>query len=744
MMKLIHILFLSSILILSSCNREDERGIDDILSKMTLQEKIGQMSQLNGENINHNQRFIQKIQDGMVGSVLNSTNPTEVNEIQRIAVEESRLGIPIIFGRDVIHGFKTIFPINVGLAASFNPELIQNSARVWAEEAYQSGVRWTFAPMVDLSRDPRWGRLAESFGEDPYLVTTMGLAVNKGFQQKQSDGLLYMATCAKHFAAYGAVEGGKDYNTVSVPLIELHNVHFRPFKALSDSGVNTFMTSFTEVNGVPASGNKFLLVDILRDSWGFNGFVVSDWGSIKEQITHGYALNTEDAAYKSLVAGVDMEMASTTYVNHIDKLIAEGKISISLIDEAVRRILQLKYNLGLFDNPYVEEISSNNKEKHLALAKEASIQSMVLLKNNDNTLPLNKDIKRLAVVGPMANDRYEQLGTWVFDGDTNLTITPLMALQSFLGTEKIAYTKALKTTRDNNLSGISKAVSVSSSADAILVVVGEESILVGEAHCRANLDLPGAQNELIKKLSETGKPIVLVIMTSRPLTIGNILPMADAVIYAWHPGTMGGPALVDILFGEVSPSGKLPVTFPKAPGQIPIYYSHKNTGRPASKDTWQPMEDIPARPIQTSLGNSNHYMDIGYEPLFPFGYGLSYTNFEYSDPELTSDKMTFDKGIDISTTITNTGDYDADEIVQLYIRDVTASITRPVKELKGFKRVHLLSGETKKVTFSINSSDLAFFNEVGEEIIEEGNFHVWIGANSDAKQKVEFELLKSK
>lgn len=731
--------------ILFSCSKENGRQaeVEKLLSRMTLDEKIGQMCQLHGENASHDTSFLNLVRQGWVGSVLNETDPFQINLLQKIAVEESRLGIPILFGRDVIHGFNTIFPVNLGLAATFNPELIKKCAEVWAREAYQSGIRWTFAPSLDISYDPRWGRIAETFGEDPYLVTLMGLAVNDGFQQKSNDRPLFVATCAKHFTAYGAVEGGRDYNTVSVPEIELYNTYFIPFKALSEAGVNTFMTSFTELNGIPASGNTWLLKEVLKNKWNFKGFVVSDWGSIREQIDHGYASNEKDAALKAISAGVDMEMASTTYRNYLKKLVKDRIIPVTWIDDAVRKILTLKKDLGLFENPYVIISDSTVNPYNLDLALQAAIQSMVLLKNEQSILPFSDNIQSVALIGPMADDKYEQLGTWIFDGDTNLSITPLMAFKAKYGSDNIRYVKALSTTRDHSEKAFGDAVSAARQCDATIVIVGEEAILTGEAHSRAHLDLPGAQQKLIETISKTGKPLVVVIMTSRPLIISTINKLASALIYAWHPGSMGGKALLEIITGKVSPSGKLPVSFPVTEGQIPIYYRHKNTGRPASDESWTRLEDIPVRSFQTSIGNTNHYLDIGFDPLYPFGFGLSYTKFTYSNIQLSSSKINMKETLMVSAILKNEGNFDAEEVVQLYIQDITAGYTRPVKELKALKRVFLKSGESKKIEFPVSARELLFYNAKGQELLEEGFFNVWIGGDSQSKLKTVFQLTKS-
>lgn len=716
--------------------------IENILSQMTIEEKIGQMSQVNSPGGLLAEDFRDAIKNGKIGSVLNEARPEAIREMQRFAVEESRLGIPLLFGRDVIHGFKTIFPINIGLAATFNPELIQQGAEIAAHEATSVGINWNFAPMVDVSRDPRWGRMAESFGEDPLLVTKMGLAMLRGFQGEKLSLPYTMAACAKHFAGYGAAEGGRDYNTSNIPDVELWNTYFPPFKALTEAGISTFMTGFNELNGIPASGNIFLFREVLREQWEFKGFVVSDWASIIEMIEHGFAADYKDAAKKAMLAGVDMEMASTSYHDYLKELVNSGVIAEELLDDAVRRILKVKFDLGLFENPYADKdkVIVIPPAEHLEAAKQTAIQSFVLLKNEHKTLPLSKNLSKVAIVGPMAHDRYEQLGTWVFDGDTTLSVTPLMAFQEFLGNEKVNYAKGLQTSRTRSTKGFEEAVKAARQSDAVVIFAGEESIITGEAHSRAYLDLPGAQNELIIEISKTGKPVILVIMTPRPLTIGEISEYADAVLYAWHPGTMAGPALVDVLFGIESPSGKLPVTFPIAPGQIPIYYSHKNTGRPASESTFVPLDEIPVRSFQTSLGNTSHYLDIGFKPLYPFGFGLSYTTFDYTNLKLSQRNIGLTESINITFTLTNSGDSEADEVVQLYIRDMVASITRPVKELKDFQRVRLQPGESKILSFTLHPDQLGFYDQHGNFQIEPGEFQLWVGGSSEATLQQNFTI----
>lgn len=729
----------------ASTQSDGNQLVDSLLLQMTLQEKLGQLNQLNSDAGDNLLRLKEAIARGEVGAVLNEVRPKVIRELQRIAVEESSNRIPLLFGRDVIHGFKTVFPINLGMAATFNPELIEEGAVAAAREATNEGINWNFAPMVDVSRDPRWGRMAESFGEDPYLVTRMGLAMLKGFQGNKPGEQHTMAACAKHFAGYGAAEGGRDYNTVSIPEIELWNTYFPPFLALEEAGVATFMTGFNELNGIPATGNRFLFREVLKERWGFQGFVVSDWSSVTEMLAHGFAATPRDAAMLALQAGVDMEMASTAYSNHLKELVSSGIISEELINDAVRRILVVKHSLGLFQNPYAPSSAGSrfNASEHLDLAKKMAIQSLVLLKNDAKLLPLQPNAGSIAVIGPMANDRYEQLGTWVFDGDTNLSVTPLMAIRDLVGRDNVLYAKGLKTTRTDSREGFAEALSAARQAATVVFFAGEEAILTGEAHCRASLELPGIQNELITALADLGKPIVLVVMTSRPLAIGTLIEKVDAVLYAWHPGTMGGVALADVLFGFEVPSGKLPVTFPHHEGQIPVYYAHKNTGRPATKESFVPMNQIPVRSFQTSLGNTSHYLDIGFKPLFPFGYGLSYTTFMYSNLSLSSERVRLnDDSLSVAIDLANTGTYAAEEVVQLYVRDKVASITRPVKELKAFKRVAVKPGETKKVFFSLDVRQLGFYNAQGDYLIEPGDFQLWVGGSSDSGLTHDFSIIQ--
>lgn len=709
-------------------NTEIENKVETLLHKMTLEEKLGQMNQLSPWDF---EDLAKRVRKGEVGSILNVVNPEEVNKIQKIAVEESRLGIPLIVSRDVIHGYKTIFPIPLGQAATFNPEVVKEGARVAAIEASADGIRWTFAPMIDVARDPRWGRIAESCGEDPYLNAVMGTAMIKGYQGDSLNDPTAIAACAKHFVAYGAAEGGRDYNSTFIPERVLRNVYLPPFKAAADAGCATFMTSFNDNDGVPSTANSFVLKDVLRKEWKYDGMVVTDWASALEMVNHGFCTDGKDAAEKSVNAGVDMEMVSETFIQNLKQSIAENKVSIETIDNAVRNILRLKFRLGLFDNPYVVTPQTvKYAEKHLQTAKTAAEQSVILLKNENQTLPFTDKIKTLAVIGPMADAPYEQMGTWVFDGEKEHTQTPLAAIKEMYGDRvKVLFEKGLDYSRDKNTTGIARAVNAARQADAVVVFVGEESILSGEAHSLANLNLQGAQSQLIKELAATGKPVVTVVMAGRQLVIADEVKVSDAMLYSFHPGTMGGPAIADILFGKVNPSGKTPVTFPRMSGQVPIYYAQHKTGRPANP-TEMLIDEIPVEAGQTSVGCRSFYLDAGNSPLFPFGYGLSYTTFEYSNLSLASDKLTAQDTLSISFTLKNTGKYDGTEVVQLYVQDKVGSVTRPVKELKRFQRVTLKAGESTQVSLSLPVSELAFWGYDMNYTVEPGDFTLWVGTNS--------------
>jgi beta-glucosidase len=722
-----------------SCSEADT-GKDDndiraekMLAQMTLDEKIGQMSQLNISFFMDPEQLRTAVRDGRCGSLLNFFGAEQVNEIQRIAVEESRLGIPLIIGRDVIHGYRTIFPIPLGMAASWNPEIVKKAFRISAIEASTQGIKWTFAPMIDITWDPRWGRIAEGCGEDPVLASAMARAMVEGIQGDSLTDPTSLAACAKHYVGYGFAEAGRDYNTTYISEPVLRNVVLKPFKAAKDAGALTFMSAFNDLNGVPTSANEFTLKQILRKEWGFDGFVVSDWGSITELVNHGYAIDEKDAAAKAINAGVDMEMATTSYFDNFKALLDEKKITLEQIDDAVRNILRVKYKLGLFENPYVDTEAQKKMldPSFLEHARTVARQSTVMLKNDNKTLPLNAGkISSVAVIGPLADAPRDQLGTWCFDGLPENSVTPLTAIKDLLGEKKVNYVEGLKYSRDKKTDEFKAALSAALRSDVILFFAGEEWVLSGEGQSRGEIDLPGAQSELISELAKTGKPLVIVVMAGRPLAIGDELKESDAVLYAWHGGTMAGPALADLIFGKESPSGKLPVTFVKGSGQIPFYYYRNSTGRPASDKSWTPIDSIPTEDQQNSLGYKSFHLDYGFTPLLPFGFGLSYTTFTYSDLVLSSQVMGIDGSITVRAKVTNSGTYDADEIVQLYVRDRVGSITRPIKELKGFKRVTIKQGETADVEFTLTGNDLAFFN--GKvTLTEPGEFDVWVGPNSD-------------
>lgn len=719
--------------------------IQALLRQMTLAEKIGQMSQVGAGEGHPPETLGDRLRAGLIGSVINVVDAGILNELQRIAVEESRLGIPLLIGRDVIHGFKTIMPIPLGQAASWNPELAEKGARVAAMEAAKAGINWTFAPMIDISRDARWGRIAESFGECVLLTSEMGAAMVRGFQGDDLAATGSIAACGKHFAGYGAVESGRDYATTNVPDTKLRNVYFKPFKAAVDAGVSTLMTSFSDLNGVPATGNSYILQDVLRGEWAFDGFVVSDWDSVRQLQIHGLTENDRESAYEASTAGVDMEMAGDAFSNHLLGLVKDGRVSEESIDTSVASILRVKFELGLFETPYTDPdlLPEFASEHALQVAREAALQSVVLLKNDHGALPLAADeLSSVAVIGPLADARYEQLGTWIFDGDEQLSITPLQAIETLVGDDvKVRYVRAMENSRSRVNDEFDTAVEAARKSDAVLLFLGEESILSGEAHSRADIGLPGDQVELVRRIRATGKTVIAVILAGRPLTLSDMVDEVDAILYAWHPGTMGGPAIADLVFGVAAPSGKLPATFPRVVGQIPIYYSQKNGGKPPSKDNVVHIDDIDTFAPQTSLGMSAFHLDTCFTPLFPFGHGLSYTWFAYENIQVSASEIGLGDRVVVSVDLCNHGDIEAEEVVQLYTRDLVASLTRPVKELKGFRRVRLGARETRTISFELHTDELAFYGRGGQLIVEPGLFHVWIGGSSDAGQRTEFRVV---
>ncbi|WP_445738424.1 beta-glucosidase BglX [Mariniflexile sp.] len=729
-----------------------DKKVDSLLGIMTLEEKIGQMNQYNGfydvtgpgpkEGDAANK--YKHLEQGLVGSMLNVRGVEEVMAVQKIAVEKTRLGIPLIIGFDVIHGYKTLSPIPLAESASWDLEAIENSARNAAIEASAAGINWTFAPMVDISRDARWGRVMEGAGEDAYLGSLIAEARVKGFQGENGKLSDYntIAACAKHFAAYGFAEAGRDYNTVDVSLNTLHNVILPPFKAASDAGVKTFMNAFNELNGIPATGNSFLQRTILKEDWGFEGFVVSDWGSIGELSNHGYAKNLEEAAKLAVVAGSDMDMESYAYVKHLAQLVKDNKIDESLINDAAGRILKVKFELGLFDDPYKycdlerEKKVTGSKTLHDA-ALDMAKKSIVLLKNDDQLLPLKKEGLNIAVIGDLADDKTSPLGSWRIAADDNTAISVIEGLKAYPGNE-ITYASGPKSfegtptfvseikINTTNKSGFDEAVQTAKNKDVVIMVLGEHGFQTGEGRSRTNLDLPSFQQELLEAVYEVNKNIVLVVMNGRPLSINWANDNVPSILETWQLGTQSGNAIAQVLYGDYNPSGKLTMSFPKKVGQIPIYYNYKNTGRPEAK--------VPDEVFWS------HYSDVDNEPLYPFGYGLSYTNFEYGAITLSSDSFKKDGSINATFKLTNTGNYAGKEVVQMYIRDMFGSVTRPIKELKGFRLVTLNPGESKQVSFTIDAKTIQFYSADNKWEAEPGDFKIFIGGSSKTSLEANFTL----
>jgi beta-glucosidase len=713
-----------------------EQRLNALLARMTLEEKLGQMSQAGSMRSPLSDQNKEEIRKGRWGSFLSTPSAAARAEAQRIALKESRLGIPLIFGRDVIHGYRTIFPIPLGQAASWDPELIEQAARLAAREASTEGIHWTFAPLIDVARDPRWGRIAESLGEDPYLSGVLGAAIVRGFQGKSLDAPDSIAACAKHYAGYGAAEAGIDYNTTWIPENLLRDVYLPSFRAARDAGVASFMTAFNALNGVPATGNRLLLRKILRDEWRFDGMVVSDYEAVSQMIDHGYALDAPDAAHKALRAGVDMEMVSTSYFDRGKALIETGKVDMKTVDDAVRNILRLKLRLGLFDKPVPGAKEVQLSSESLSVAERLASESIVLLKNDRNVLPMARATGKIAVLGPLADSPADQMGCWVMDGRPGDVQTPLAALRKMLGSERVVYEKALKNSRDTSRDGFGAAIAAARATDVVLLFLGEESSLSGEARSRAFLTLPGAQEALVDEITKVGKPVVAIILAGRPLTFHDVARKANAVLYAWHPGTMGGPALANILLGQSVPSGKLTVSLPRTIGQAPIYYAHLSTGRPPSPKT---LGGTMGEPIITKSDTTRH-LDVDYTPEYPFGYGLTYTTFEYSNLRLSAPRLRMGGKLAVSAVISNTGAREADEVVQLYVRDLVASVSRPVRELKGFRRIHLKPSEKQTVDFSISTGDLGFYNEQMQRVTEPGQFQVWVAPDSAGGVQGEFTV----
>jgi len=705
-----------------------EQRVNALLARMTLEEKLGQLQQLDGEgNGNFRPEHLDLIRKGLLGSTLNVRGAQRTNQVQRVAVNESRLKIPVLFGFDVIHGYRTIFPIPLGEASSWDPSLAERSTAVAAQEANNVGLRWTFAPMVDIARDPRWGRITEGAGEDPYLGAAFARARVRGFQGNDYGAPDKILACAKHWVAYGAAEGGRDYNTTDLSENTLREIYFPPFKAAVDAGVGTLMSSFNAINGVPASANAFTLTKVLRQEWKFDGFVVSDYTSVKELINHGVVANEEEAAASALNAGVDMEMVSRSFNAFGPQLLKQNKLTMATIDEAVRRILRIKFRLGLFDHPYTDEgrePTSLLRPESIRLAREIAGRSMVLLKNDRDVLPLDKNVGSIAVIGPLADDRRAPLGWWAGDGKEDNTVTPLAGIKAKVSAQtKVGYAKGCEVKSDST-AGFQEAIDLAKQSDVAIVFVGELAEMVGEAASRSSLDLPGRQLELVQAIHATGKPTIVVLVNGRPLTIGWIVNNAPAILESWMGGTQSGNAIADILFGDVNPGAKLPVTFPRTVGQVPIYYNHMNTGRPPEAENRY----------------TSKYIDAPWTPLFPFGFGLSYTKFKISDLQLSAPRIDANGKLTVSVEVENVGRRAGDEVVQLYIRDPVASMTRPVKELKGFQRVTLQPGEKRRIEFVLDREHLGFWNREMRYVVEPGEFRVMVGADSVDVTEAKFEV----
>ena len=729
--------------------------VDGLMKKMTLDEKIGQLNLITpGSGIPTGSVVStdveKKIKEGKVGGLFGVTGVDKIKQAQTLAVEQTRLKIPLIFGSDIIHGYKTTVPIPLGLSASWDMKLIQHSAREAAIEATADGLCWTFSPMVDIARDPRWGRIAEGAGEDPYLGSQIAKAMVKGYQGDDLSKNNTLMACVKHFALYGAAEAGRDYNTTDMSRVRMYNEFLPPYKAAIEAGAGSVMSSFNEIDGVPATGNKWLLTDLLRKQWGFKGFVVSDYTSVNEMINHGVG-DLQTVSAMSLRAGLDMDMVGEGFLTTLKKSLREGKVTQKQIEDACRRILEAKYKLGLFDDPFRYIDEARTKQEVLTAerrkqAREIAAHTFVLLKNNNQALPLKKS-GTIGLIGPLANDKSNMLGTWAVSGDPQMSIPVLDGMKSVGGPGvNILYAKGANISDDTlfakkiNVFGtrinidkrspaemLTEALNVANQSDVIVAVVGEASEMSGEAASRTDITIPESQKLLIMALSKTGKPLILVVMTGRPLALTEENEFATSMIVTWHAGIEAGNAIADVLFGNYNPSGKLSATFPRNLGQVPIYYNHKNTGRPSAPN---------------SPKFQSNYLDVPNTPLFPFGYGLSYTSFSYSDLSIDKKEMRAGEKITASVTVTNNGNYDGEEVVQLYIRDVVGSITRPLKELKGFQKVFLKKGESKKITFTIGIDDLKFYNYDLKWVAEPGDFEVMIGTNSEQVNKVGFKLLK--
>lgn len=742
----------------TSAENPFEKKVDSILALMTLEEKLGQLNLPSSGDITTGQAqssdIAKKIEEGKVGGLFNIKSVEKIREVQRIAVEKSRLKIPLIFGMDVIHGYETTFPIPLGLSASWDMEMIEKTARMAAQEATADGINWTFSPMVDVSRDPRWGRVSEGNGEDPFLGGEIAKAMVHGYQGSDLTADNTMMSCVKHFALYGAPEGGRDYNTVDMSRIRMYNEYLYPYKAAVDAGVGSVMASFNEIDGIPATGNRWLLTELLRDDWGFNGFVVTDYTGINEMIEHGMG-DLQQVSALALKAGSDMDMVGEGFLTTLSKSLEEGTLSIDVIDTAVKRILTAKYQLGLFDDPYKYcDVSRPEKEvftaENRAFARKVGAESMVFMKNDNNLLPLKKE-GTIALVGPLANTAVNMAGTWSVATKQDKSNPLLEGLKTVVGDNaKVLYAKGSNVDYDlefeKNVTMFGKAiprdgrtdkqlldeaVAIAKQSDVVIAAIGETAEMSGESSSRTNLEIPQAQKDLLNALLKTGKPVVVVLFTGRPLVLTEESKNVPAILNVWFPGSEAGLAISDVLFGDVNPSGKLSATFPRNVGQVPIFYNHKNTGRPLNHEKTENCQFEKFR---------SNYLDVCNTPLYPFGYGLSYTTFDYAQVKLNSQNMSKNGSIGVSVDVTNSGNYDGKEVIQLYIRDLVGSVTRPVKELKGFQKVSFKKGETRTITFTITEEDLKFYNYDLNFVAEPGEFQVFVGTNSDTKNMATFTL----
>jgi beta-glucosidase len=722
----------------STVTNDEDRFVENLLAKMTLEEKFGQLNQPPGPDSNTGPQAeaagLDQVRKGWVGSYLGVTGAARTCQYQHVAVEQSRLGIPLLFGYDVIHGYRTIFPQSLGEAATFDPEAVGNAAHIAAVEASAHGVNWTFAPMVDIARDPRWGRISEGSGEDPYLGSAMAAARVRGFQgEKLGEDGTVLAT-AKHFVAYGAAEAGRDYNIADISERTLREVYLPPFKAAVDTGVGSVMASFNEVNGVPMHANGALINGVLRKQWGFAGIVVSDYTGVWELTKHGIAADNPAAGALALKAGVDIDMVSEIYRKDGPALVRAGKLDEKLVDESVRRVLHMKYRMGLFTDPYrycadtTREQTRTLTAENRQAARQVARESLVLLKNDGGTLPLSKKVGTVAVIGPLADSQIDMLGNWAGSGRPEDMVTPLQGMREALGQSHVLYAKGAEI-EGSDVSGFNAAIAAAKKADAVVMFIGEAGSMTGEASSRSNIDLPGVQQQLVEAVKATGKPVIAVVFSGRPLTLEPLNAAVPAIVEAWFPGIEGGRAIADVLFGDYNPAGRLPATFPRTLGQVPIYYAHRNTGRPVHLNPDGKVEKYTSR-----------YIDVDNSPLFPFGYGLSYTTFRYDGIKLKQAKISANQTQQVEVTVTNSGNREGDEVVQLYLRDDIASVTRPVRELRGFRRIHLKSGETRTLSFDLKPDDLAFYNANLQRVVEPGTFTVFAGGSSNAQMQAQFEV----